>query len=74
MKIAMIPLSSLNTPVEGTFSNLHGYWTPPTYVFSFWLTGCKIEYINDTDYNSKKQEIQESYENCVKQHYVDNAL
>jgi hypothetical protein len=74
MKIALIPLSSFNTPVEDIFSNLHGYWTPPSYVLSFWSSGCQIEYINDIDYEQKKREIQESHEKCVRQHYMDNAL
>jgi hypothetical protein len=75
MKTAIIQLPKISTPLQdNNFSNMHGYWTPPNFVLKFWSSACEIEYIDDTDYGLKKQEISNSYIKCIKQFYSENSL
>lgn len=74
MKTALVTLPSLILPGGNVFNTLHGYWNPPKYVFDFWSNGCKIEYIDDIDYENKCLEIKTSQLNCISTYYSDNSL
>lgn len=65
MKIAIVTL-----PQNTLGFNLHGHWTPPECVLEFWYSGCKIEFISDADYDSKKIQILNSYNTFLKNYYV----
>ena len=49
--------------------NLHYYWKPPEIVIEFWSLGCKVEYINDVDYELKTEIILNSYNECINKHF-----
>lgn len=63
----------MNTPVEGVFNNMHGHWTPPSYVLTFWSSSCVIEWFGEEDYKKKKTEVTESYLGAVNQYYGEYA-
>lgn len=69
MKTALISLPLNNILTYSIFTNLHGYWNPPSIVLEFCCSSCTIEYVNDTDYNMKKEIILNSYNECIRQHY-----
>jgi hypothetical protein len=49
--------------------NLHYYWKPPEIVIEFWALGCKVEYIDENDYELKKEIILNSYNECINKHF-----
>lgn len=74
MKIAIISLPDVNTPVQGTFNNMNGYWNPPSCVNSFWVNACEIKYTTEEQFEKDKAEVEKSYMEMVSQFYRDNAL
>lgn len=73
-KTGLIKLPKENTPVQGYFNNLHEYWEAPDCVLEFWATGCKVNYVNEKQYQEIYEVVVSSYTNCIKQFYIDNAL
>lgn len=72
--LALLKLPEVNTPTQGVFNNLHGYWQPPTFVMEFWATGAAFHFIDDADYHDKSEKILSSYLNAIKLYYRDHAL
>ena len=64
-KLALLKLPEANTPTQGVFKNLHGYWQPPEFVIEFWATGSSFRFTNEIDYQQKAEEIQHSYLSAV---------
>ena len=72
--LAILRFPETNTPTQGIFKNLHGYWQPPKFVTEFWATGVIFHYTTDADYQSKCKDILNSYMGAIKLFYRDNAL
>jgi hypothetical protein len=70
--VAFITLPNENILPE--CQDLHGYWETPECVLEFWRAACKIDYHGPEDYEIKKNVIQESYLETIRQFYRDNAL
>lgn len=73
-KIAIVQLPADNTPTQGEFKNMHGFWTPPEFVREFWATAAIIHFSDEPDYQAKADEIAASYLAVVKTFYLENAL
>ncbi len=54
MKIALITFPK---DVKYPLSNPHHWWTPPEYVLEYWTGMCKIQFIDDVDYEMKKADV-----------------
>lgn len=74
MQIAIVTLPAINTPINGKFRNLHGFWNSPEFILSFCVNLALIEYFNEEDYVIKREIIRMSYEDCINQFYRENAL
>lgn len=72
--IAFLSLPKVNTPVDGVFTNLNGYWVPPVFVISQWCGVCSVEYESEKQFAARKEQVLDSYNNCLKQFYMENAL
>lgn len=73
-RLAIIQLPDINTPTQGAFKNMHGFWKPPDYVHEFWATAAIIYFSSEADYQNKKDETIASYLAIVKTFYSENAL
>jgi len=71
MKIAIVSLPQVNTPVQELLTNLNGYWHCPE-LLAQWAGACKIEY--DGDFTKRADRVLVSYQECMAQFYRDNAL
>ncbi len=73
VKIAIISLPPTNTPVQGVFNNLNGYWVCP-YILEQWAGACKTSYVYELSWEPLQEAILKSYNDCMDQFYRDNAL
>lgn len=71
MRIAIISLPQVNTPVQGIMTNLNGWWAHPE-ILEQWAGGCKVEY--DSEFPSRENRVLISYCQCMAQFYRENAL
>jgi hypothetical protein len=71
MKIAIISLPQINTPVQGFLTNLNGWWSCPE-VLEQWAGAYKVVY--DEDIENRESGILTSYHKCIAQFYKENAL
>ena len=74
MLIAQLTLPPHNLPCEDWRSSLHGWWVPPPYVIEFWSCGCRFAIADRPELVAKTMEIIDSYEECQKKFYRENAL
>lgn len=80
--IAILKLPKVNTPVQGESTNMNGYWDPPNakdlfniyLVKAHWCGACKIEYVDNSDFDLISKIVLQSYEDCLSQFYRENAL
>jgi len=69
IKIGLIVLPENRIFTDGVFKNLNKYWNAPDSIIEFWNTGCKIYFIDDDDYDKKKEIVLESYKECQDKFY-----
>lgn len=76
MKVALISLPKIEPKIPNFswIENLKGYWNPPEYVTEFWVNACYITFIDQKDYENKKNEIILSYIECHKDFFRIVAL
>jgi hypothetical protein len=72
MRVAIISLPQVNTPVQGILNNLNGYWFPP-HVLEHWAGACKVVY-DEATFEELRSKIIDSHTLCMQQFYRDNAL